>query len=219
MSVILVCRDSREPDVGQMDSSETYWQAVRRFAGSVGESEMPRRLVLRDNNWLDPLQGALMDALDRETSPGDWLLTTTPVALFSASHDLDEGIGLLADRSIHWHDLSLHATLTDPGARINIWQLVQSLANLDRQRAAWRIRNVKQSQRRQGRYLGGGRPFGYMIHDDGRLIEKPLEQRILGRIHQLRDRGWSLRAIAKEVSTPMTPVSFKTVQRILQRNV
>jgi len=174
---------------------------------------------LNDSDWLEPLSGALLSALDNETRPGDWLLTSSPVALFSASQDVDEGVHLLVDRSLHWHDLTLHATLTDPDARVNSRMLIHCLAAIDRQRAARRIRKVKQRQRRQGRYLGGSRPFGYMIHENGRLLENPMEQRILRRIHQLRQQGWSLRAIASEVSTPMTPISFKTVQRIVQRHV
>jgi hypothetical protein len=58
-----------------------------------------------------------------------------------------------------------------------------------------------------------------MIHSNGRLIENSMEQKVLKRILQLRDQGKSLRVIAAEVSTPVAPVSFKTVQRILQRHV
>jgi transposase-like protein len=56
-----------------------------------------------------------------------------------------------------------------------------------------------------------------MVHSNGKLIENPLEQKVLRQIYQLRDRGHSLRDIARQVSTPIAPVSFKTVQRILQR--
>ena len=76
---------------------------------------------------------------------------------------------------------------------------------------------MKQKQKSKGRYLGGSRPFGYMIHQNGRLIENPLEQKALKRILMLKKEGKSLRAISKEVSTPLVPVSFKTVQRLLQR--
>lgn len=94
-----------------------------------------------------------------------------------------------------------------------------AVATLERRRSTQRVRSVKQVQREKGRYLGGSRPFGYMIHSNGRLIEHPMEQRVLKRIRQLREQGRSLRAIAAEVSTPVAPISFKTVQRILQRHV
>ncbi|MGA1055191.1 MAG: hypothetical protein ACO3S4_07715, partial [Pseudohongiellaceae bacterium] len=79
-------------------------------------------------------------------------------------------------------------------------------------------KGVKQRQKQQGRYLGGSRPFGYMIHDNGRLIENPMEQKVLKRIFELKREGKSLRAISNEVSTPVMPISFKTVQRLLQRH-
>ena len=53
---------------------------------------------------------------------------------------------------------------------------------------------------RQGRYLGGNRPFGYMVHQSGRLIENPMEQNMIRRMLQLRELGWSLRAIAGKVA-------------------
>ena len=82
-----------------------------------------------------------------------------------------------------------------------------------------RIKKIKKNQRGKGRFLGGSRPLGYLIHSNGRLIENPMEQKVLKKIMQLREQGLSLRSIAAEVSTPVAPVSFKTVQRVLQRNV
>lgn len=43
------------------------------------------------------------------------------------------------------------------------------------------------------------------------------EQKVARRIARLKEEGWSLRAIARKVTTPATPISFKTVQRVLQR--
>jgi hypothetical protein len=57
-----------------------------------------------------------------------------------------------------------------------------------------------------------------MIHDNGRLIENPMEQRLLKKIIELKRQGKSLRAISNEISTPVLPISFKTVQRLLQRH-
>ena len=91
-------------------------------------------------------------------------------------------------------------------------------SSLEKRKSAERIKGVKQRQRKQGRYLGGSRPFGYMIHENGRLIENPMEQKVLKRIMELKKQGKSLRAISSEVSTPVMPISFKTVQRLLQRH-
>jgi DNA invertase Pin-like site-specific DNA recombinase len=90
--------------------------------------------------------------------------------------------------------------------------------SLEKRRSTERIKTVKQSQRKKGRFLGGSRPFGYMIHSNGRLIENPMEQRVLKKILEMKKLGKSLRAISAEVSTPMMPVSFKTVQRLIKRH-
>ena len=57
-----------------------------------------------------------------------------------------------------------------------------------------------------------------MIHSNGRLIENPMEQRVLKKIIKMKKDGESLRTISSEVSTPMVPISFKTVQRLLKKN-
>ena len=57
-----------------------------------------------------------------------------------------------------------------------------------------------------------------MIHDNGRLIENPMEQKVLKQIFELKREGSVTRAISNEVSTPVMPISFKTVQRLLQRH-
>jgi hypothetical protein len=45
-----------------------------------------------------------------------------------------------------------------------------------------------------------------------------MEQRVLKKIIELKQQGKSLRTISGEVSTPVLPISFKTVQRLLQRH-
>lgn len=218
MSVVLIGRRSRRPEAGAGQDADPLWQRVRDFSASLGEAA-PRREILEDVHWLDPFSGSLLTALESVAGPGDWLVTAAPADLISSCQDLEETVLWLAGRRMNWYDLSLQLTLTDPQARIDLRSLVCSLARMERQRAAERIRDVKRRQRGKGRYLGGSRPFGYMIHDNGRLIENPMEQRVLKQILQLRRKGLSLRAIAEQVSTPLTPVSFKTVQRILQRHV
>jgi hypothetical protein len=45
-----------------------------------------------------------------------------------------------------------------------------------------------------------------------------MEQRVVKTIVSLKEEGKSLRAISSAVSTPIMPISFKTVQRVLQRH-
>ncbi len=150
---------------------------------------------------------------------GDTVLVYSLERVFSSCYDASAMIERFRDLGIALYVADLAGDVTESGFVLDMVTAARLFAGLERRRSVERIKNVKRSQRSKGRYLGGSRPFGYMIHSNGRLIENPLEQKVLKRILQLRDQGRSLRAIAAEVSTPVAPVSFKTVQRILQRHV
>jgi DNA invertase Pin-like site-specific DNA recombinase len=124
----------------------------------------------------------------------------------------------LKEMSVQLHVVELEGDITDVELSVNFAKVTGLFSALEKRKSAERIKGVKQRQRKQGRYLGGSRPFGYMIHENGRLIENSMEQRVLRRIMELKKLGKSLRAISSEVSTPVMPISFKTVQRLLQRH-
>jgi len=150
---------------------------------------------------------------------GDAILVFALERLFSSCYDASATLQSLREGGIPLFVVELGVDATDPTRTLDVLTAARLFARLERRRSVERIKNVKQNQRSKGRYLGGSRPFGFMIHSNGRLIENPLEQKALKKILQLRTQGKSLRAIAIEVSTPVAPISFKTVQRILQRHV
>lgn len=150
--------------------------------------------------------------------PGDVILCSKLERICSSSHETLKLIELLRQKSIQLHVVELGGDITNPEFQVNFSKVAQLFSALEKRKSIERIKCVKQRQRKQGRYLGGSRPFGYMIHENGRLIENPMEQRVLKRIMDLKKEGKSLRAISSEVSTPVMPISFKTVQRLLQRH-
>lgn len=141
--------------------------------------------------------------------------------MFNSARDIDQTLAWMRDWDINLHVVVLNAeisqTRTVIRTRVDFDYMLREMLTLEQRRGAERMRRVKQMQRKKGRFLGGSKPFGYMIHSNGKLIENPLEQKVLRQIYQLRERGHSLREIARQVSTPIAPVSFKTVQRILKR--
>ncbi len=157
--------------------------------------------------------GRLLEKLKR----GDIIVCQSLERMFGSTGEVSEMLKLLRRRRIHLYVASLDSEVTKEECLLPLDRLLESLASIDHRRGAERIRNIKAGQRRKGRYLGGNRPFGYMVHESGRLIENPMEQNMIRRIVYLRELGWSLRIIADKVSTPATPISFKTVQRVLQR--
>ena len=151
-------------------------------------------------------------------NPGDVLLCSSLERIASSSQEALLLINLFTQRQVALHIVELGGDITDRDLTVSVSRGVAIFAALEKRKSAERIKGVKQRQKQQGRYLGGSRPFGYMIHDNGRLIENPMEQKVLKRIFELKREGKSLRSISNEVSTPVMPISFKTVQRLLQRH-
>jgi len=154
----------------------------------------------------------------QQLQPGDTIVSNSLDRIFSSSDDAVQLISLLKEKDVCLHIVELAGDVTDPDFSVNLEAIARLFSALEKRKSTERIKGVKQKQRKQGRYLGGSRPFGYMIHENGRLIENPMEQRVLRRIFDLKKQGKSLRAISSEVSTPIAPISFKTVQRLLQRH-
>ena len=150
--------------------------------------------------------------------PGDVVLCSKLERIVSSSQEAVKLIRDFKEKSTQLYVIELGHDITSSESNVNFEMIAEMFSSLEKRKSAERIRGVKQRQRQQGRYLGGSRPFGYMIHENGRLIENPMEQRVLKRIMDLKKEGKSLRAISNEVSTPVMPISFKTVQRLLQRH-
>ena len=150
-------------------------------------------------------------------SPGDAILCSKLERICSSSHEVIKLVQKLKEKTVQLHVVELGGDITDVELSVNFESVTEMFSALEKRKSAERIKGVKQRQKKQGRYLGGSRPFGYMIHENGRLIENPMEQRVLRRIMELKKQGKSLRAISSEVSTPVMSISFKTVQRLLHR--
>jgi DNA invertase Pin-like site-specific DNA recombinase len=150
-------------------------------------------------------------------SPGDVILCSKLERICSSIHEVIKLVQKLKEKTVQLHVVELGGDITDVELSVNFESVTEMFSALEKRKSAERIKGVKQRQKKQGRYLGGSRPFGYMIHDNGRLIENPMEQRVLRRIMELKKQGKSLRAISNEVSTPVMSISFKTVQRLLHR--
>ncbi|MEQ8313917.1 MAG: recombinase family protein [Gammaproteobacteria bacterium] len=176
---------------------------------------------IRDNNcnWNQEFRKREQGKqLLNQLQPGDVILCSKLERIVSSSQEVVKLISLLREKQVRLHVVELGGDVTEPEFSANFERVAGLFSSLEKRKSAERIKGVKQRQRKQGRYLGGSRPFGYMIHENGRLIENPMEQRVLKKIMELKKQGKSLRAISNEVSTPVMPISFKTVQRLLQRH-
>ena len=221
MTIYVYCRTSElEASLGQeaLDSMlEPEWLAIQTYCL---QHSWFRSEAVGDHNcsWVQAFEqranGArLLDSLQA----GDVILCSKLERIVSSSVEAVKLIVRLRNQRVQLHVAELRGAITDPAFMVNFEQVARLFSSLEKRKPAERIKRIKQRQRQQGRYLGGSRPFGYMIADNGRLVEHPLEQQMLRRIMELKQQGKSLRAISDQVSTPRLPVSFKTVQRLLQR--
>lgn len=149
---------------------------------------------------------------------GDVILCSKLERIVSSSQEAVKLFSILREKQVQLHVVELGGDIANLEFNVNFAKTAILFSSLEKRKSAERIKSVKQRQRKQGRYLGGSRPFGFMIHENGRLIENPSEQRVLRKIMDLKKQGKSLRVISNEVSTPVMPISFKTVQRLLQRH-
>ena len=149
---------------------------------------------------------------------GDKVICSHLERVVSSSLEAVQLVEFFRDLNVQLHIVELGGDITKEDFSLEFVKAAELFSKLDKKKSAERIKSVKQKQRNKGRYLGGSRPFGYMVHENGKLIENPLEQRLLRRILELKRAGNSLRSISDAVSTPLAPVSFKTVQRLLQRH-
>ena len=182
------------------------WYLFEKFQGRGVEWET--KLKNRNN-------GARLLSL---VSSGDIIICSHLERLVSSSVEARELVDFLRGRRVQLHIVELGGDIANKAFMLEFSIAAELFSKLDRRKSAERIKSVKYKQKSKGRYLGGSRPFGYMIHENGKLIENPIEQRLLKRILDLKRAGKSLRSISDEVSTPLAPVSFKTVQRLLQRH-
>ncbi|NBS25296.1 MAG: recombinase family protein [Gammaproteobacteria bacterium] len=222
MSVYSYTRTSQIECLESLQELETILEKedLRLQTYALGEGmKVNERFIDENQRWNVSLakrpQGR---ELLKRLETGDILLVCTLERIFSNCDDMVNTLQELKKRNVKLIVVDLDGDVTDADMTPQFNDVLKVFHSLEKRRSTERIKTVKQSQRKKGRFLGGSRPFGYMIHSNGRLIENPMEQRVLKKILEMKKLGKSLRAISAEVSTPMMPVSFKTVQRLIKRH-
>ncbi|MGV3592278.1 MAG: recombinase family protein [Gammaproteobacteria bacterium] len=222
MAVYSYARTSEieETEAGQQLDEVLEKEALRlhtyalRMGMRVNENILDKHLL-----WsVDLAQRPGWQRLVNRLEAGDIVLTCTLERMFSSCEDMNAILKQLRKRKVRLYVVDLEGDLTNPQFTPPFEKMLRVFHGIEKRRSTERIKTVKQRQRSIGRFLGGSRPFGYLIHSNGRLIENPMEQKVLKQIIRMNQQGKSLRAISAEVSTPVMPISFKTVQRLLKRH-
>ncbi len=106
---------------------------------------------------------------------------------FNTLHDLKE-------RGVNVHFLDLGGEVTGNGVGAIVFAVMSSFASFERERIATRIREVKQMQKAQGKFVGGRRAFGFEVLD-GVKVPKDDEQKIISEMRLMKSSGSSLKDI------------------------
>lgn len=102
--------------------------------------------------------------------------------------------------------------------------ITASLAQMERDQISERTKDALQGKKARGERIGSV-PYGYQLDPDGiHLIENPREQEAINLIHELKDKGYSLRATADELTMKgYQPIGKawhpQTIKNILERKV
>lgn len=102
----------------------------------------------------------------------------------------------LKQRGVSIHFIDLGGDVTNDGIGSVIFTILSAFATFERERIATRIREVKQTQKTEGKFLGGFTRFGFAVVGE-KLEKDPAQQVIIKEMKVMRRRGMSLRRISK----------------------
>jgi putative DNA-invertase from lambdoid prophage Rac len=118
-------------------------------------------------------------------------------------------------RGVSVHFIDLGGDVTNDGIGSVIFTILSAFATFERDRIATRIREVKQIQKAEGKFLGGFTRFGYRVVGD-RLVKDPAQQKIIREMRDMKRRGMSLRRISSWLSkTYSVRMSHSTVSTFI----
>jgi putative DNA-invertase from lambdoid prophage Rac len=205
----------------QADEGVSLEEQIRRIEGRALEQgwQLAETFIERGISGSVPLgdrpEGARLVAA---LQPGDVVIAAKLDRMFRSAWDALNVIRDFQRRRISLWLLDLGGDVSGDGIAKLVLTILAAIAEFERERIGERIRDAKRHQRRTGQYLGGDRPFGWEIGENGTLVEKEDEQRALAEMQALRSQGMSYRAISERMRTEFgLSISHQGVKRALER--
>ena len=207
----------------QADEGVSLEEQIRRIEGRALEQGwlIAETFIERGISGSVPLgdrpEGARLVAA---LQAGDVVIAAKLDRMFRSAWDALNVIRDFQRRRISLWPLDLGGDVSGDGIAKLVLTILAAIAEFERERIGERIRDAKRHQRRTGQYLGGDRPFGWRIGEDGVLVEKEDEQRALAEMQALRSQGVSYRAISERMRIEFDiSLSHQGVKRALDRLV
>lgn len=165
-----------------------------------------------------PQGKALLDCLQS----GDVIIALKLDRLFRNATDAVSHLEQFKSKGIRLFLLDM-GEVTGNGISAMVFTILSAVAQFERERIAERISETKAVLKANKRYLGGKVPFGYRVQlietEQGiikQLIEDTMEQQLIVKMKELRQKGLSYKRIAKYVETEFkTNLSHMGVKRVL----
>lgn len=133
--------------------------------------------------------------LFNQLASGDVLIFSKLDRAFRNTRNALNTLHELKERGISVHFIDLGGDVTNDGIGSVIFTILSAFATFERERIATRIREVKQVQKAEGKFLGGFTRFGYRVSED-KLEKDADQQKIINEMRDMRRRGMSLRRIS-----------------------
>jgi putative DNA-invertase from lambdoid prophage Rac len=204
----------------QADEGVSLEEQIRRIEGRALEQgwQIAETFVERGISGSVPLgdrpEGSRLMAT---LQPGDVVIAAKLDRMFRSAWNALNVIREFQRRQISLWLLDLGGDVSGDGIAKLVLTILAAIAAFERERIGERIRDAKRHQRRTGQFLGGDRPFGWQIGEDGVLVKDENEQRALAEMRDLRAAGDSYRSIAAHMKTKGFLISHQGVKRALAR--
>ena len=133
---------------------------------------------------------------------GDVVICSKLDRMFRSVLDGLQVLKELKSRNIELHFIDLGGNTTTNGIGQLMFTIMSSFAEMERNRLGERIRDTKQSQKKEDVYLGGPIGFGYMVDVvDGKnyMFEVDEEQKLIKKLIKMKKDGVSLRKMSEVI--------------------
>ena len=154
-------------------------------------------------------------ALLRKAKKGDTIICAKLDRMFRSASDALTTLEELKSRGVTLHLIDIGGNCVNGIGKL-VFTILSAVAEMERDRLRERIGEAKAQMRREGKYQGGIKPWGYEIAEDGELVPNQLQANYIKYMKKLRAQDMSYRKIAKQLKEEWSvDISHNTVMRLL----
>ena len=210
------CRVSTDAQAQQGHSLGEQQSRIKGYAQSAGLTvhEMFVEAGVSGGKKFEvrPKGAALLAALRH----GDHVIATKLDRLFRNCGNAISVAERLRDNGVHLHVLDIGGEITGTGVAKLLFQILSSVAEMEKDRISERVRSVKQHLRSSGFFLGGTVAKGFSVDRDGKLVQDARWQKCVTTMKRMREDNVPYRTIAARVQNEFgMSLDYSTVYRIL----